>query len=163
MWMGWKAPYEQDMILVTGDNGSLDEIVIALRQIGLDRVLGYLDGGMAAWDGEKVTLDSMPVEELDRQRQAGLTILDVRAEAEHREGHIPGATNVFAGDLAQGMKAPDTLGTAERIAVICGSGYRSTVAASLLQAQGFTNLVNVDSGMEAWNEAGLPVTKGTDT
>ena len=87
-------------------------------------------------------------------------MLDVRSADEWREGHISGAKHLFAGEIAQGA-VPD-IQQDRRIAVICGSGYRATFAASLLMQRGFSNLVNVAGGMEAWSDAGLPVTSGTD-
>lgn len=156
-WMGWIAPYDHDILLVTGDNGSVDEVVTALRQIGLDRVVGYLDGGMKAWTGETEALEQMTVGQLWRQLDKGLAVLDVRSDAEWRDDHIGGSGHLFAGEIAQGAVPPDSLGPDRRTAVICGSGYRSWVVASILQAQGYRNLVNVDGGMFAWKDADLPV------
>ncbi len=87
----------------------------------------------------------------------GLTVLDVLNAEEWSRGHIPGAIHCFAGEIAQGAEAP--LKDAGRIAVICGSGYRSSVAASLLAQRGWSNLANVPGGMNAWTEASLPTTQ----
>ncbi len=156
-WMGWVAPYDRDIVLVTDDDGSVDEVVAALRQIGIDRVVGYLDGGMEAWTGETGTLEQMTIGELRQQLDKGLALLDVSSDAEWRDDHIGGAQHLFVGEIAQGAVPPDSLGTDRRTAVICGSGYRSSVVASIFQAQGYRNLVNVDGGMSAWKDADLPV------
>ncbi len=163
-WAGWLAPYDRPIVLVLDEARDLDEVVTELRRIGLDSVDGYLDGGIDAWSaaGRPVaTLAQFDVNELvgDIKRDEGLVVLDVRSADEWRDGHISGAKHLFAGEIAQG--AVPGVAQDRRIAVICGSGYRSTVAASLLMQRGFTNLVNVSGGMEAWIEAGLPVTSDT--
>jgi hydroxyacylglutathione hydrolase len=83
-----------------------------------------------------------------------LMVLDVRDAVEWTGVHIPGAVNCPVGEIAQGAEAPVL--SAGHVAVICGTGYRSSVAASLLQARGIPNVVNVSGGMGAWEEAGLP-------
>ena len=92
---------------------------------------------------------------------AGLRVLDVRRDDEWQDGHIAGALHRFAGEIVRGADIPATGGDNQggELALICGSGYRSSVAASVLQARGYTNLVNVAGGMEAWQAAGLPTTR----
>jgi len=85
-------------------------------------------------------------------------VLDVRGDDEWASGHIPGAIHHFAGAIVQGTAPP--LPVAGCVAVICGSGYRSSVAAGILQGRGHTRLVNVVGGMEAWLAAALPTTRG---
>lgn len=161
-WMGWVAPYDHDLILVLERPEEYEEARTELRRIGLDRIAGYLQGGMEAWRAAERPVTSLPqltVGELAarmRQPESKVTVLDVRSNDEWNEGHIAGATHTYAGDIAQGV-TPE-LPASESVAVICGSGYRSSVASSLLQSRGLQNLINVRGGMEAWNEAGLPVT-----
>lgn len=159
-WMGWIAPYEQDLVLILEDESALEEAVTEVRRIGLDRVSGYLAGGLAAWhssDRDVTSLPLMTVTELSERLLKDhdtLSVLDVRSEDEWNEGHIADAINFYAGKIARG-ETPDVARDCE-LAVICGSGYRSTVAISLLRKAGFTNLVNVIGGMDAWNAANLP-------
>lgn len=162
-WMGWLAPYDRELILVLDEEDRFEEARTELRRIGLDQVAGYLAGGMAAWRAEGrdvVALPQMPVETLARRldaRRDGLVVLDVRSGEEWAEGHIPGAVHHFAGEIAQGTEPP--VDGAEQIAVVCGTGYRSSVAASMLQERGQRNLINVAGGMTAWREAALPTTQ----
>ncbi len=162
-WMGWIAPFEREVILAHGDDSQFVTARTELRRIGLDRVAGYLKGGMAAWSEAGLSLNSLPgmtVAALARQMSGSdtaMTVLDVRAPDEWREAHIDGAVNFFAGAIAQGEE-PE-LPRETPLAVICGSGYRSSVAASLLRQQGLVNLTNVDGGMAAWNDADLPVAR----
>ncbi|MCC6945770.1 MAG: rhodanese-like domain-containing protein, partial [Thermomicrobiales bacterium] len=82
-------------------------------------------------------------------------IVDVRTEAEWSEGHIAGAANTFAGDIVKGSDAaPEVSGM---LLLACASGYRSRVAASMLKARGVTNVVQLDGGMDAWQDLGYPV------
>ncbi|MFN8660465.1 MAG: rhodanese-like domain-containing protein [Thermomicrobiales bacterium] len=156
IWAGWLTPYDREVILVLPDDAQMTEAETELRRIGIDRVAGYLSGGVAAWQQSGrplAALETIQPAEL-AARFAEYRLLDVRDQTEFESGHLPGAINLPAGDLAQGASAPGAV-TGET-AVICGSGYRSALAASLLQQQGVTGIVNVAGGMTAWREAGLP-------
>lgn len=98
------------------------------------------------------------MEELRSRLEAGeVELLDVRQPAEWAEGHVPGATFITGGELPSRL---DELGDATTpLAVSCGSGYRSSVAASLLARDGSRQVLNTIGGMAAWTAAGLPTTK----
>lgn len=159
-WAGWLAPYTRDLVLVLEDPAEYPDAMQELRRIGLDRVAGFLDGGITAWKAA-----GHPVEPLAQITVADLhtrlketpdstLVLDVRRTDEWALGHIDGASHRFAGEIAQGASIPFASG--QEIAIICGSGYRSSFVASLLQQQGYTSLINVGGGMEAWNDEHLP-------
>ncbi len=159
-WMGWIAPFDRDLVLILGDESTYDEIRTELRRIGLDRLAGYLKGGLSAWMADRRpvdTLESVTVEELSRRLDSSDAplVMDVRRSGEWTSGHIAGAEHVYAGSLAQG--ADVDIDDDRTTALICGTGYRSAVAASLLKKHGHHNLVNVNGGMDAWLERGLPV------
>lgn len=159
-WMGWLAPYDRDLVLLLADDEQFEMARTSLRRIGLDRVHGYLAGGIAAWraDGrDLVTLPQVNTRDLARDLASDdrPLVLDVRDDAEWESGHIAGAVHRFAGEIARGAAAP--LNGAREIVVICGSGYRSSFAASLLQGRGVTGLRNVAGGMTAWLDAKLPI------
>ena len=162
-WMGWLAPYDNDLVLILDDDGLFDDARTELRRIGLDRVRGYLAGGLPAWraDGrEIVTLAEVTVQELAQRLENpanDLVVLDVRRDDEWDEGHIARAIHLFAGEIVQGADIP--LATGSEVMLICGSGYRSSVTSTLLQARGLDRLTNVIDGMDAWYEASLPVTR----
>lgn len=164
-WLGWIAPYDREIVLVLDNDSDIEEARTELRRIGLDHLGGFLKGGMAAWHAADLpvsTLAQTSVTDL-AQTLAGdpgdLIVLDVRSADEWEEGHIPGAVHHFAGELAQGETPP--IDPATPVAVICGSGYRSTVAASLLARRGYRHLINVAGGMEAWNDANLATNDAT--
>ena len=158
-WAAWVVPYEVPLLLVAADEEAVPEAVRSLVRVGLDDVVGYLEGGIAAWRGEGFPLAHLPqvtAEELHRQLQSddGLRVIDVRSDQEWSAGHIQGALHVMGGqieDRLQELPPKDA-----PLAVVCGGGYRSTVAASVLERHGFTDLRNVTGGMGGWKRAGLP-------
>jgi hydroxyacylglutathione hydrolase len=161
IWCGWLAPYEREVIFVLPGDDLYPETLTELRRIGIDNVAGYLAGGIDAWSASgrpTGSLAEMSVSQLAARIEHprnGLTVVDVRDATEWEGGHIPGARNVPAGALAQGT--PAAIEEHATVAVICGSGYRSAVAASLLKAGGLQDVITVPGGMEAWSAAGNPL------
>jgi hydroxyacylglutathione hydrolase len=86
-------------------------------------------------------------------------LLDVRTPHEWDEGHLPGARYLFLGELSQKLADLDR---DRPVAVYCASGYRSSLAASLLQANGFRKVQNVAGGYAAWTASELPHIKPED-
>jgi len=97
----------------------------------------------------------MPVDELKARMDEGarLQVIDVRRAPEFRAGHVPTAEYVHLGDLEAER---DGLDRSRPAVVICGSGYRSSAGASLLERGGFADLYNVVGGTAAWLNAGYP-------
>lgn len=155
-WAGWLAPYDRDIVLILEHDSQFEHARQQLRLIGLDRVLGYLQGGLDAWERagyDLASYGSISVHELNRRLRDGerVTVLDVRSDGEWNEGRIRGAVHRFAGLIARGT---DGLPTDGVLAVICAGGYRSSVVASLLDARGHAGVVDVLGGMDAWRAAG---------
>lgn len=157
--VGLSVPPCTDLILVTPIDARVESIAEALSVIGYDRVTGYLAGGMRRWElagYDTVTLPQLSVRELQNERDSAerLQVLDVREPAEWKTGHIEGAVHIPFYRVSTNSGSLDR----ERpVAVICGSGVRSSLAASLLQRAGFSDVRNVTGGMSAWIAAGLPV------
>jgi hydroxyacylglutathione hydrolase len=86
-------------------------------------------------------------------RDADIRILDVRSETEWKTGHIQDADHMPLGEL---WDRKDELPLDAGIIAVCGSGYRSSIAASLLQMTGFGNIRSMSGGMKAWNQRRLP-------
>jgi len=161
-WAAWVVPYDQPILLVAETPFAVDPAVRALVRVGLDRIRGWLGGGMNAWRQEGLpiaTLPQMSIPELAAalERGAAMTVLDVRGDGEWSAGHIEGALHVHGGLLEDRLDEVPRNG--RPLAVICGSGYRSTVAASVLKRAGFEDVRNVPGGMRAWRSAGLPVAR----
>jgi hydroxyacylglutathione hydrolase len=153
-------PQETPFLLVLDQSEQLWDICWELLRIGYDLPQGWLVGGMLAWRTAAkplATLTQWTVWDLqDRiEREPKLVILDVRQPQEWAQGHIKGARHIT------GAKLPHRFQEVPRevpVAVICGSGYRSSVSSSLLAHRGYKNIINVLGGMSAWRRAGLPVT-----
>jgi hydroxyacylglutathione hydrolase len=84
-----------------------------------------------------------------------VAIIDVRNQAEWAAGHLPGARHVQLGSLDSRLDEVPFNGT---VVVHCQSGARSAIAASLLLARGFRNVINLQGGFAEWESAGYPVT-----
>jgi hydroxyacylglutathione hydrolase len=159
MWASWVLPYEEPLLLVGDDRTDLDEAVRALVRVGLDEVRGHLAGGFDSWVRAGLPQSHTPQispHELQARLSAGepVVVLDVRGPAEWRAGHIAEARHVPAHEVPE--QAP-VLANGRDVAVVCASGYRSTVAASVLERAGVTRVSNLTGGMNAWRRAGLPV------
>ncbi len=160
IWAGSLIPLSAAIVIVADTKAQVDESVVRLARVGIENVKGYLSGGIQGWREaglpieaiEQVSVDQLKDQIADRELQ----ILDVRRPAEYGNGHVPHALNAP-------LSALDTtidqlpLRKDKPTAVICAGGYRSSAAASLLQQQGFTNLINVSGGTGAWINAGYPV------
>jgi hydroxyacylglutathione hydrolase len=159
IWAGWMLDPDQPLLLVLDSDANLSEVVTHLARTGFERVVGYLAGGMSSWENAGLplqALDQLHVTEAAKQSQQGtLTLLDVRSPQEWKNGRAPGARHVFLADLP--AKLGD-LSKAERIAVYCDSGYRASIAASLLQASGF-EVASIPGSWQAWTACDLPVEK----
>ena len=99
----------------------------------------------------------MSVHELN-ERNSSLQVLDVRSPGEWKKGHVPGAHHIFVPELGNRVGELDRK---KPMAIYCGSGYRASIATSILKQQGFNDVWNVPGSWEAWKKAKLPV-EGAD-
>jgi len=142
-------------VLIADTAEQISEAQIRLARVGIEKLCGYLQGGVAAWQKDGLPMAQFPEISVQsmRERRRDLRLIDVRREGEWKAGHIDGAEWFPLDNLNK------TLPSAERdtpIAVHCKSGYRSAIACSLLQRAGFTNVSNVLGGFDAWQAASLP-------
>ena len=161
VWASWLVPYETPILLVVRDAADAAHAAKVLRRVGLDDVVGFLDGGIEAWQEAAFPIAQTtwvdPVQ-AEQQHRAGLIeLIDVRSESEYAEGHPEGSTHTFLGTLPEHKPDHD-----RAVALICRTGDRSTVATSVLERLGHTNVLNVSGGMTAWQSAGLPVATGKE-
>ena len=163
-WLGWVVEPDQPLVLLLEDGDDWDDAVRQALRIGYDGIVGHLQGGFGRWIGAGLPTESngrLTVEELGERLAAGgddaPLVIDVRQATEYAAGHVPDAVHVAGGDL------PARLGDLPRdrpIAVMCASGYRSSIGASLLRKAGFTDVSWVADGLPAWKACGLPVERG---
>jgi len=156
IWAGWMLDSKEPILLVLESDDDLKKIVQLFVRTGYTRFAGYLVGGMKAWDAAGYSLErigQMGVHELN-DRKSELQVVDVRSPGEWKKGHIPGARHIFLPEL---QKRIGELDSKKPTAVYCGSGYRASIAASILKPAGFDKIWNVPGSWEAWNKAKLPI------
>jgi glyoxylase-like metal-dependent hydrolase (beta-lactamase superfamily II)/rhodanese-related sulfurtransferase len=158
-WAGSVLDLDRAIILVT-EPGSERETAMRLMRVGIDQVLGFLKGGAEGFAGasEVVSTARTSVQDLARETSAGRggRVLDVRTRSEWSAGHVDGSQNVPVEELrARAREVPAD----SALTIHCKTGYRSLVAASLLEQLGRTGLVDVEGGFDAWLAASLPVAR----
>jgi hydroxyacylglutathione hydrolase len=156
IWAGWLLDPENPILLVLDDDASVDKLAALFVRSGYTKFTGYLAGGMSAWQksgGKLEEIRQMTVHEVNSCSD-DLQVLDVRAPAEWKSGHVPSARHVFLPDVRE---LPDGLDRSKPVATYCASGYRASMGASLLKRQGFEDVRNIPGSWTAWQSAGLPV------
>ncbi|WP_278377798.1 MBL fold metallo-hydrolase [Stutzerimonas kunmingensis] len=157
-WAGWMLDDQRQIYLIGEDSHEVHQAALQLYRIGLDHVAGYLRNGMSDWQNDGLPLECVgewTVHELDRRRDdPQVQVLDVRAPEEVEQGRVPGARHAFVAHLPEGLEQLDKDRT---VAAYCGSGYRASIAASILKREGFRDVVNVPGSWLAWQKHDLPV------
>jgi rhodanese-related sulfurtransferase/glyoxylase-like metal-dependent hydrolase (beta-lactamase superfamily II) len=155
--LAWIADRDHEVVLVGRDDEDAIHAAQLAAAVGITNLGGYLAGGMTSWREEK-----RPTERLERidaaalrERIDGVQVLDVRESSEWEDGHLPGSVHVPYHDL-DGI--PVGIDADEPVAVICSSGQRSAVAASLLRRSGVREVIHVaDGGVGTWRRQGGPI------
>lgn len=158
-WAGTLIQLGTPIILLANDLAQVNEAVVRLARVGIESVIGYVQYGISSWDEagyELVESRVGSVSELKRALDAGedLLVLDVRRSAEHDAGHVPKAINIPLAELADSISK---LPAESPLAVICASGYRSSIAKSVLERGGLKYVMDVLGGTAAWKNAGYGV------
>lgn len=157
-WAGWVLNYEEDFILIANDN-EMEDLTRKLMRIGLDNIKGFISD-ISNLGQELVQTDTITISEFENlMNQENTQILDVRNQTEFDSGHIEGAQHVFVGVLTDNL---DKIDKEKTLLVHCLSGYRSTLASSLLERNGFTNVKNYLGGMQEWDEKKKPLSCVSD-
>jgi glyoxylase-like metal-dependent hydrolase (beta-lactamase superfamily II)/3-mercaptopyruvate sulfurtransferase SseA len=156
-WAGTLIPGGREIVIVADEPARVREATLRLARVGLERVAGYLDGGIEAWDkaglpvAERPQVSVLDLHAWQAEGRAGLRVLDVRRPGEHDAGHVPGALSIPLDRLERELaRVPK----ASPLAVICAGGYRSSAATSILERHGVADVVNVTGGTNAWVAAG---------
>ena len=159
-WAGSVLPPDRDVVLVLDRADDLWDTCWQLLRIGYALPCGWLAGGMFTWRTAGKPIEVLPQWTVRELRQAveddhGLLVVDVRQPAEWSAGHIPSALHITGAEIvARAGEVP----LDRDVAVVCGSGFRSSVAASVLQARGHTRVCNVLGGMTGWEAEGFETT-----
>jgi hydroxyacylglutathione hydrolase len=155
-WAGWFLSYERPFYLISSGQNAL-EAAIDLMTIGLDNLAGYFDLDVLENWGDLQCYQMVAAPELAEViAQKDVTLVDVRNQTEWEEGHIPQATHIMLGYLPQSI-AEIPLKNGRPVVLQCRSGARSAIAASILQAQGIENVINMEGGINLWEANKLPI------
>jgi hydroxyacylglutathione hydrolase len=158
---GWLIPHNKPILLIVNTKTDLDYAAISLSRIGYDNIIGYLGNGLSSWlktGKPKESSGSISVHELQERiiAKEKMILLDVRRKDEWDKGHIAGSRLVYVGLLEKHLQE---LPTKYPIVIICKSGNRSNIAASILLRDGRDNIFNLLGGITAWQNAGYNVIK----
>jgi hydroxyacylglutathione hydrolase len=155
-WAGRLIGLDRKIILVAEDRDAMLEAFTRLARVGMEHVIGYLEEGMTAWFREGLPVDQVPqVTVQDLHREIGhLQVIDVRQPGEWEQMHIAQAV---LKPLPKLTTLLDGIDHERPVAVHCKSGYRSSIATSLLKQQGFADVMNVIGGIDAWKACDFPV------
>jgi hydroxyacylglutathione hydrolase len=158
-WAGSLLGLAARPVLIADNADQIEEARIRLARVGIEELSGYLQDGLEGWKQAGFPLASLPqISVHDVSARPDLHVLDVRRDGEWQAGHLENA-QLWPLDRLRDSLPP--LDKNAAIAVHCKSGYRSTVACSLLQRAGYTNVVNVTGGFDAWQQEHLPVVAET--
>lgn len=146
-WAGAMIPDVRQPILLVADEGREEEVITRLARVGIDNCLGYLSGGIEAWENAEKELDyidSVTASELSEiMHRAPVNILDVRRFAEYEREHILDAVNMPLDEINEEMSRINPRMTWY---VYCAGGYRAMIFISILRARGYRNLIAVEDG-----------------
>jgi hydroxyacylglutathione hydrolase len=149
---------KQQIVLVT-EPGMEEEVVTRLSRVGFDQVLGYLNGGFEAWkaSGKEVdTVHRISPDEFASKFEVGKSmVIDVRKESEYEAEHVEDAYSkplAYINDWTKDIQ-PD-----QHFFMHCAGGYRSMIAASILQARGYRNFTEIEGGFGAISKTEVPKT-----
>lgn len=157
-WVGALIPDVKQQLLIITEAGMEEETIKRLARVGYDFVLGYLEGGFNAWKNEGNETDTVgriTAEELEAQFNAETVLIDVRKPGEFAAEHVDGAKSIpldFMNDYLSEFPKD------KHIILHCAGGYRSMIAASILKARGWDDIVDVTGGFGAIAKTNLPKT-----
>jgi glyoxylase-like metal-dependent hydrolase (beta-lactamase superfamily II)/rhodanese-related sulfurtransferase len=163
-WAGTVLTRDKPIVLIA-DPGTEGESAMRLGRIGFDHVAGFLQGGLAsaATSTARIVTTERVGADVAAARLKSPTpplVLDVRAPNEHAEKRIEGSVNIPLTRLQERM---GEMPRDRPVLLHCAGGYRSSIAVSLLQREGFEDVSELAGGIGAWETAGLPVQSGPPT
>jgi len=158
-WVGAMIVDVKQPILLVTDPGREEEAVTRLSRVGFDHVIGHLKGGFPAWMESGKEADSIDRISADQfahtVNTASDTVIDVRKESEYAAEHVDNAYNKPLAYINEWIR---DVNPAEHFYIHCAGGYRSMIAASILQARGFRNFTEIEGGFGAISKTNVPKT-----
>ncbi|MGV0751845.1 MBL fold metallo-hydrolase [Empedobacter brevis] len=158
-WVGAMIVDVNQPILLITDQGEEEEAVTRLSRVGFDHVLGHLEGGFQAWiDAEKEidVVNRITASQLAEEiKGKEVVIVDVRKETEYATEHI---NDAYSKPLASINDWINGIDPTKHFYLHCAGGYRSMIAASILQARGYRNFTEIEGGFDAIAQTSIPKT-----
>ncbi len=158
IYAGWISEYEKPIYLVLEKDEDMIKASTSLYRLGFDNIKGYLCGGLETWLEEAMDVDFIGLlvpDSLAGMLSAGkIDVLDVRSDAEWREGRIKEARHIYVGELERRV---NEIPKDRAVACICSTGMRASMAASILKKAGVKTVYNVLGGIEAWKKKDYPL------
>lgn len=145
-WVGTLVVDVQQPIILVSDEGTEEEVIMRLSRVGFDNVLGYLKGGFDAWKNSNKEIDvvkRISPAEFAEHFTANSKIIDVRKISEYSAEHIDNAYNRPLDIISEWISAVDD---SEHFFLHCAGGYRSMIAASILNSHGIRNFTEIEGG-----------------
>ena len=157
VWAGWMLNPATPILLVLNEDAMAEKVVRFFVRSGYTKFAGYLANGMKAWQNEGYSLVDTPQMTVNEVTTCdGVQVLDVRSPSEWEKGHIPCAKHIFLPEIPKRVKELDKK---RAVVTYCATGYRASLASSLLQQEGFKDVRNMPGSFTAWKNAGLPIEK----
>jgi len=158
-WVGALIQDVQHPILLVAPEDKIEEAVTRLSRVGFDNTIGYLEGGLEAWKAAGMEVDKVTSMEVEKVANIladapETPVFDVRKQSEFAAGHVADAQNTpldYLNDYLASFPKEETF------YVHCKSGYRSMIAASMLKARGYHNIVDIKGGYQAITQSGIKV------
>jgi glyoxylase-like metal-dependent hydrolase (beta-lactamase superfamily II) len=158
-WVGAMIADVNQTILLVTEIGKEEEAITRLSRVGFDKVLGHLSGGFDTWKGSGKEIDSVDrisADEFKMKVKIGESkVLDVRKETEYAAEHLEESYSRPLSAINDWVK---DINPKEHFFIHCAGGYRSMIAASILQARGYRNFTEIRGGFSAISKTNLPKT-----
>jgi hydroxyacylglutathione hydrolase len=155
-WVGSLVGDVKQAILLITELGQEEETVTRLARVGFDNIVGHLQGGFEAWKNAGKELDSIKritAEIFASQFKIGESrVIDVRKQSEYSAEHVDEAYNRPLAEINEWIK---DIRPEEHFYMHCAGGYRSMIAASILQARGYRNFTEISGGFKAISETNV--------
>jgi hydroxyacylglutathione hydrolase len=158
---GYFLNYDYPIIIIDDCERKVPEITRYLIRLGYDNIYGHLSGGFPTWYMAAQQVENLEMWSVHQLKEAlenreDIFLLDVRKINDRKKVHIAGSHHYWVGDIPQNLKH---IPKDKKIVIYCDSGYKSTIAASILQKNGYSNVVSVLGSMGAWLKAKYPLVK----
>ena len=154
-WVGAMIVDVQQPILLVSDLGTEEEVITRLSRVGFDHVIGFLEGGFESWEksGKEIdTVNRISADEFANQFNEKSKIIDVRKPAEYEAEHV---SEAFSRPLDAISDWAGKINDSEHFFVHCAGGYRSMIAASILNSRGIRNFTEIEGGFNKIKETSV--------